>query len=133
MPFWELASSLNSKRSQVIFQVGYYCSCGSRIMKLNRIIGLNIWLEGWYREKSMKGSTKTTERWVFLQSAQKKSIGQVCKLKKRGRGTIGKKSKQRGEKILTKSESLKKKKAVDCICCHSTYGSWETAIRGAVS
>lgn len=63
-------------------------------MKLNRIIGLNIWLEGWYRKKSMKGSTKTTERWVFLQSAQKKSIGEVCKLK-RGRGTIGKKSKQR--------------------------------------
>lgn len=94
MPFWELASSLNSERSQVIFQVGYYCSCGSRIMKLNRIIGLNIWLEGWYRKKSMKGSTKTTERWVFLQSAQKKSIGEVCKLK-RGRGTIGKKSKQR--------------------------------------
>lgn len=95
MPFWELASSLNSERSQVIFQVGYYCSCGSRIMKLNRIIGLNIWLEGWYREKSMKGSTKTTERWVFLQSVQKKSIEEVCKLKKRGRGTIGKKSKQR--------------------------------------
>lgn len=41
-------------------------------MKLNRIIGLNIWLEGWYRGKSVKGSTKTTERWVFLQSAQKK-------------------------------------------------------------
>lgn len=67
-------------------------------MKLNRIIGLNIWLEDWYREKSMKGSTKTTERWVFLQSAQKKSIGEVCKLKKRGRGTIGKKSKRRGGK-----------------------------------
>lgn len=58
MPFWELASSLNSKRSEVIFQVSYYRSGGSRIMKLNRIIGLNIWLEGWYREKSMKGSTK---------------------------------------------------------------------------
>lgn len=88
-------------------------------MKLNRIIGLNIWLEGWYREKSMKGSTKTTERWVFLQSAQKKSIGEVCKLKKRGKGMIGKKSKQRrgkGGKMPTKSESLEEKKAFDCIC-----------------
>lgn len=49
-------------------------------------------------------------------STEKKSIGEVCKLQKRGRETIGKKSKWRGEKIPTESESLKEKKAVDCIC-----------------
>lgn len=71
---------------------------------------------------------------MFLQSAQKKkSIGEVRKLKKRGRGTTGKKSKQRGRKILTKPESLKEKKAVDCICWLSKDSSWETAITGAIS
>lgn len=96
-------------------------------MKLNRIIGLNIWLEGWYREKSMKGSTKATERWVFLQSAQKKkkSTVEVCKLKKRGRGITGKKSKQRGEKKPTtfKSGTLKEKKALDGILL--TFPGWQ--------
>lgn len=70
-------------------------------------------------------------------STEKKSIGEVCKLKKRGRGTTGKKSKQREEKKkrhhTTKSQSLKEKKAVDCICCHSKDGSWETVIGGAGS
>lgn len=38
-----------------------------------------------------------------------------------------------GEKIPTKSESLKEKKTVDFICGHSKDHGWETAIRGAVS
>ena len=51
MSLQELGSRHKIECNQALFQVNYYNSCESRVMKLNRTIALNVCLKGQCKEK----------------------------------------------------------------------------------